>query len=120
MRFLIDENLPAAILELLVSSGHETVYLPRTIHRGSSDDLLWRLAADEDRILVTRDLDFPLLDQDRQVPGLVLMRVPDTFNRQQVAAVFAEFMQTNDFQQLEGRVTVVSPGRSRSRKIHNA
>ena len=116
MRFLIDENLPTELDELLLSSGHETLFVGRSPYRSSSAGTLWALAADEGWILITKDLDFHLRDKERDLPGLVLVRVPDTFTGPQIAATFADFMAMREFESLAGNVTVV-PGRSRSRRL---
>lgn len=116
MRFLVDENLPIDVPELLERLGHDVVYLPQSGHRGTSDEQVWRLAASEGRIVVTRDLDFPLPDQPAPV-GVILLRVPDTFTRRQIADVMAGFTASPTFDEVEGNVTVVSPGRVRARKL---
>lgn len=62
--FLIDECLPFEV----------TLAFRR---RGLKDDAVWTLAATERRILVTRDLDFPLQGMTMRPLGLVLLRAPD-------------------------------------------
>ena len=116
MRFLVDENLPVDIARLLQDQGHDVLYVPQSTHRGSTDRAIWQLAAREERIVITRDLDFPLADVPRP-PGVTLIRVPDTFTRQQIAGVMAEFLRARKVEQMAGAVTVVSPGRVRARKL---
>ncbi len=60
MRFLIDENLPADIAADLVTAGHDALEVADSEHRGADDSVIWRVAIAESRILVARDLDFPL------------------------------------------------------------
>src|SRR5262245_36131052 len=117
MRFLIDENLPTELDELLRSLGHETLFVGRSVYRSAPDTAFWALAAEDNWILITKDLDFPLTNQERSLPGLILIRVPDTFTGPQIAGVVADFMATTAFGELEGQVTVVMPGRSRSRRL---
>src|SRR5512135_2489606 len=119
MRFLVDENLPSELHELLTSSGHDSLYISTSRYRSSSDEALWALAVEDQRVIVTRDLDFPLRSQQRDIPGLVLIRVPDTYVAGQIATVMRAFMETMDLEHLLGRVTVVSPGRSRSRPLRD-
>ena len=116
MRFLVDENLPVDVPELLQGEGHDVLYLARSPQRGATDEEVWSLGASEQRIIVTRDLDFPLPDRP-QPPGLVLLRVPDNFTREQIAGVMAEFVASTAFQQIGGTITVVSPGRVRARRL---
>jgi len=70
MRFLVDENLPARMVASLLSRGAEVSYVPGSLLASAADDALWEVAAREDRILVTRDLDFPLPLRPRP-PGLI-------------------------------------------------
>lgn len=119
MRFLVDENLPADVARLLESGGHDVLYLPGTSSRGASDEEVWRMAAREVRIIVTRDLDFPIREAPMP-PGVVLVRVPDTFTALQIREVVSSFVASERFRQVQGRVTVVSPGRVRVRELPNA
>jgi predicted nuclease of predicted toxin-antitoxin system len=116
MRFLVDENLPVDVAELLRREGHDVVYLPHTGSRGASDEEVWRLAAREERSILTRDLDFPMPDSPRP-PGLILLRLPDTFTREQIARVMSEFIASAAFRRVAGTITVVSPGRVRVRNL---
>ena len=61
-------------------------------------------------------LDFPLMELPPP-PSIVLIRVPDTYRRRQIADVVARFIETNAFQQVEGAITVLSPGRVRTRTL---
>lgn len=116
MRFLVDENLPIDVVELLQDAGHDVSYVRESEHRGASDKEIWRLAVQERRVILTRDLDFPLMELPPP-PGIVLIRVPDTYRRRQIADVVARFIETNAFQQVEGAITVLSPGRVRTRNL---
>jgi predicted nuclease of predicted toxin-antitoxin system len=116
MRFLVDENLPVDVAQLLQHEGHDVLYLAQSGYRGATDEEVWSLAAREERIVITRDLDFPMPDSPRP-PGLVLVRVPDTFTRKQIARVMSEFIASAAFQQVPGTITVISPGRVRVRSI---
>ncbi|MBI3953019.1 MAG: DUF5615 family PIN-like protein [Chloroflexi bacterium] len=116
MLFLVDENLPSDVAQLLRGSGHDVLDLARSPHRGSTDRQVWELASRQRRIVVTRDLDFPLARLP-QPPGVVLVRVPDTFTRSQIAGVMARFMASPGFHELVGRVTVGAPGRIRARSL---
>ncbi len=116
MRFLVDENLPADVADILRRDGHDVLHVSLSNHRGASDQELWRLAANEGRIVVTRDLDFPLPEVPKP-PGLILLRIPDTFRRSQIGDIVTEFVDSDAFSQVEGAISVVSPGRVRSRPL---
>ena len=108
MRFLVDENLPVGVSESLRDHGHDVLHLAHSGHRGA--------AAQEERIIVTRDLDFPMPDSPRP-PGVVLVRVPDVFTGRQIARVISEFAASTALEQAIGAITVVSPGRVRVRRL---
>lgn len=116
MRFLVDENLPVDVQRILEERGHDVLYLPHSPHRGAADEEVWSIAAREERIIVTRDLDFPLPESPRPA-GVVLLRVPDTFTRAQIADVMSDFASSAAFEEVTGAITVVSPGRVRSRGL---
>ncbi|MFI5304890.1 MAG: DUF5615 family PIN-like protein [Nitrospiria bacterium] len=59
MRCLVDENLPFSLIKLLRASQCEVLDVAAGQLRGSSDENLWKLAAAEKRVLITKDLDFP-------------------------------------------------------------
>lgn len=112
MRFLVDENLPIDVVGALESAGHDVVYVSWTDLRTASDESISRFAIREKRILVTRDLDFPLQGQE-PLPGLVLLRLPDSFRRSSIGRVFEWFLEQSSIDDLLSHVTVVSPGRIR-------
>ena len=60
MRFLLDENAPKDAAVALRNEGHDVVWIPETSLRAATDEAIWLLAAQEERVLVTSDLDFPL------------------------------------------------------------
>lgn len=98
MRFLIDENLPADLAPGLVTTGHDV------------------RAIAEQRILVARDLDFPLPKALGRPPGLVVMRPRWNARGAEVRHLFADFLSKVDLSSLEGAVTIVEPGRFRQRR----
>ena len=113
MRFLIDENLPTDVVDVLQSAGHEVIYVPHTSLRTSPDGTLNEFALQGDYVIVTRDLDFPLRES-ASVPGVILTRAPDHFRRREIGEVMRRFLlDDGNFAAVRGRVTVVSPGRSR-------
>jgi predicted nuclease of predicted toxin-antitoxin system len=60
LRFLVDENLPAAVATMLRALGHDVLDVAASTYRSAPDARIWQIAIDELRVLVTRDLDFPL------------------------------------------------------------
>lgn len=117
MRFLLDENLPRSIGNVLKQHEHDVLEVAESPLRGSPDTTLWLEAHRQERILVSRDLDFPLPNIRPNPPGLVLIRAPDTFSSANLAALVDGFLRAIDPNELLGRITVVAPGRVRSRRL---
>lgn len=117
MLFLLDENLPRRLAEVLRDQGHDVVAVSDSPLRGSADLFIWQEAAQQGRILITRDLDFPLPAVRPMPPGLVLIRAPDTYTADDLARLLLDLLNDRDLQELLGRITVVTPGRVRSRPL---
>jgi hypothetical protein len=77
MRFLADENFPAAAVRALTAVGHDVAWVMATAP-GSTDPDVLNWAAREQRILLTFDKDFGELARATQLPascGVVLFRI---------------------------------------------
>jgi predicted nuclease of predicted toxin-antitoxin system len=116
LRFLIDESLPSDLAADLVTAGHEVLEVADSEHRGEGDSVIWRVAIAEDRILVARDLDFPLPKALGRPPGLVVVRPRWNARAGQIRRLFSEFLARVDLASLERAVTTVEPGRFRQRR----
>jgi predicted nuclease of predicted toxin-antitoxin system len=79
VKIKLDENLPRALEGLLIVNGHDVTTVPQEALGGSSDPRVLNAATDEDRLLMTFDLDFADI---RQYPvgshaGIVVFRLHD-------------------------------------------
>ena len=110
MRFLIDENLPFGIVEFLTSLGHDVLDIATSRLRGSSDRVLWNSAAEERRVIVTRDLDYPIVGLKPAPFALMLLRLPADFKADQITRIFAESFRKIILKDIRNRVVVISPG----------
>jgi len=81
MRIKLDENLPARLSAILSRLGHDVHTLAAEDLTGSNDQEVWAAAQQDERFLITQDLDFS--DLRRFTPGthhgilLVRLRSPD-------------------------------------------
>ncbi len=114
MRFLLDENIPEDAVVALRNEGHDVVWIPETTLRGVSDEVIWDLAARQERVLVTEDLDFPLAGP--RPPGLVLLRGFDRISSAMLAALLLDGLRAAA-EQLPDHILVISPGRFRLRRF---
>lgn len=74
---VIDENLPARLIEALQGLGHDADSVPSERLAGHDDADVWAAAQDAGRFFITQDLDFS--DERRYMPGthhgLLLVRL---------------------------------------------
>jgi predicted nuclease of predicted toxin-antitoxin system len=75
MRLLADENMDEAIVQWLRNVRLDVKWIAQT-HPGVSDPWVLQLANDEDRILLTNDLDFGehIVRHHAKAPGVILLR----------------------------------------------
>lgn len=117
MRFLVDENLPLSLIEYLRNLDHDVLDVAASRYRGEPDEALWKLAAKDLRILITKDLGFPFPEIHPYPLGLILIRVPDTFTGQQITNLFSKTLAKTDLKTLQGHITVITPGQIRTRSL---
>lgn len=58
MRFKVDENLPVQCVDLLRAAGHDALSVPDQGLAGAPDPQVAHACKDEQRVLVSLDLDF--------------------------------------------------------------
>ncbi len=116
MRCLVDENMYVDIANALRERGHDVVHVAQSAMRGWHDEAIWKVAREEERILLTQDLDFPLRGAG-SVPGVLILRYPQSFRRQNIAQLFTSFLDEGGLDAVPGNIVIVSPGRVRSRAI---
>jgi hypothetical protein len=78
MRFLANENFPAAAIETLKAAGHDVVWV-RITAPGTADPDVLAWAAREERLLLTFDKDFGEWARASALPstcGVILFRMP--------------------------------------------
>jgi len=116
MRFKVDENLPVEVKRLLVAHGHDAHTVIEEGLVGSEDGLIYRVAQDEGRIVVTLDLDFS--DIRTYVPsqsrGIVVLR-PGSQDKESVLALLGQVIPLFETEEIEGRLWIVGEDRVRIR-----
>jgi predicted nuclease of predicted toxin-antitoxin system len=58
VRFLVDAQLPPSLAAFLLANGHEAVHLFDVAPPDADDAVIWQLALDQSRVIVTKDEDF--------------------------------------------------------------
>jgi len=116
MRFLLDENVHAKSTSVLRDQGHDVRHVVESELRGKPDDDLIQFCNEDNRIFVTRDLGVALVAASL-LTGLILVRVPQRFASRDIPALLADFTARASERDIHGRITVVSPGRTRSKPL---
>ena len=118
MRFLIDANLPRAVIAVVQSLGHQVEFARDIGLASATDEQIARHALRYSAALITRDLDFA--DIRRYPPdrhsGIVVLRLPDTAVAEEIAKALKRFLSEPGFvAALPGRLAVVEGDRARFR-----
>ena len=61
MRFLIDAQLPPALVRLIRDTGHECEHVADILMRDADDSPIWNYAVEHDAAIITKDEDFAYL-----------------------------------------------------------
>ena len=119
MRWLVDEGLPKVLVDWLVSRGEDVLDVAATPLQGSDDCDLWRIAGEEGRLVVTRDLGFMLPEVRPSPLGVVLVRTPDMCRADAILRLVQAGLSGLQEASLCGHVTVITPGRVRQRRLRS-
>jgi len=118
MRFLVDEDLPRSVLEVIERHGHSAVLSVEALRRGASDEEIAALAREKSLCLLTGDLDFADI---RNYPpssyaGMVVLRLPSTATSSYIVELIDYFLSKREVvERLGGKLAIVEAGRIRLR-----
>jgi predicted nuclease of predicted toxin-antitoxin system len=120
MRFLIDQDVYAATTHFLKSLGHDTVTAAELGLAQASDETLLRVAAEQKRILVTRDRDYGALVFLKSIgTGVLYLRVlPST--QDTVHAELANVLGHYSEHELAAVFVVIEPAGHRIRRLQGS
>jgi len=116
MRFKIDENLPVELVAMLRNGGHDAMSVTEQGLGGAMDEQVAERCIDEDRAIVSLDLDFA--DIRRYPPsihrGLIVLRLADQQKRI-ITSVFTRVISLIGVEPLVGRLWIVDEAQVRIR-----
>jgi predicted nuclease of predicted toxin-antitoxin system len=117
MKFLVDEDLPHAVVGLLIEFGHEAIHVRDAGLRGQPDRQIFA-AQDRSAILLTSDVGFgnTLLFPPGTHRGIVVVRFPDHFRRDSILRLIRSFLAIADLSSVVGNLVIVEPGTYRIRR----
>ncbi len=118
MRFLADMGVSQQVVDWLRASGHEAVHLRDEGLQTLTDELIFQKAHEEQRIVLTFDLDFGeiLAVSGGQIVSVVLFRLRNT-RTDFVIHRLNEVLVDSGRELLQGAIVVVDDGRHRVRKL---
>jgi len=80
IKFLLDENMPFALLEFLITRGYETEHLKKMEKGGIKNGEVYKIAEEYDAWILTRDSDFKNYQKftEHNVRGIIVFTMNDT------------------------------------------
>jgi predicted nuclease of predicted toxin-antitoxin system len=116
MKFKIDQNLPIEAADLLTAAGHDAVTVYQQSLGGAPDERIVEVCKEEDRILITADLDLSDIRRypPSQTPGYILLRLPRQ-SKQALLDLLAKAIPMLALRPIDGRLWIVEPDRLRIR-----
>ena len=119
LRFKLDENLPIAVKAALVIQGHDALTALDQSLGGEEDRKIAAICAEEDRILVTLDLDFSDIREypPGSNPGIWILR-PVTQSIDKCVALVRDALACVETESPERALWIIEPGKIRIRTSH--
>lgn len=118
MKFLIDMPLSPALASWLLQQGHDAVHASFVGLDRSPDPVILEHARNEQRIIITADLDYPrlLAFAQTQGPGLILFR-GGNYSEQEARERLAKVLESVPLEELPRSLVVVEKERIRRRRL---
>ena len=117
MRLKVDENLPRAACDLLRGAGHDAIGVGEQGLSGAADARVYQVCQDEQRALVTLDVDFANVQayEPKSSSGVIVLRLARQ-DRQRVLDTLARVLPVLEREPLTRRLWVVEEDRIRIRE----
>jgi predicted nuclease of predicted toxin-antitoxin system len=118
MRFLLDMPVSPGLADWLAAQGHDALHAATAGLQRASDRELLRRAADEGRLIVTADTDFPqlLALSAEATPGIILFR-GGNYTAAEMRQLLQRVLQSVPEQTLARSICVVDRSRIRCRPL---
>ena len=115
MRLKLDENLGKASAELLEEAGHDVTTVPEQGLSSAPDRQVIKACQDENRCLVTLDLDFgnPLIFSHAEYSGIAVVRLPGRATPEDFSVALRTLIRGLERENIEGKLWIVQFDRIR-------
>ncbi len=119
MRFLLDQNLPPSLVDLLSDVGHDVVHVQSLGMHAASDSEIVQVAVDTDRIILSADTDFGdlLAASNASQPSILLLRRQDRRRAIELAALILANLDDVSEDLAVGAIVVLGQQRIRVRRL---
>ena len=115
MKFKLDENFGARTTDIFVQAGHDVHTVRQEGFEGATDEFIFKQCCNEERCLVTLDLDFANVlrfPPDRS-SGIVVIRVPRNPSLPLLQELVRMFLRTLEQTSISKNLWIVETGRIR-------
>ena len=118
MKFLVDMPISPKTCEYLTKKGFDAVHLYHLDKSRAADTEVIELAKQENRIIITMDLDFPfiLAHSHEKVPGVILVRM-NYATVERINEHLAYLLKAVSREEIENSVVVLEDNNIRFRKL---
>ena len=115
MKIKLDENLGTRTQALFADAGHDVHTVRQEDLGGASDQRLFKLCSQEDRCLITLDLDFSnvLRFPPEETGGIVVLRLPRTPTLSLLRQVVEQLLRAIEESPVGGKLWIVETNRIR-------
>jgi predicted nuclease of predicted toxin-antitoxin system len=115
LKLKLDENLGTKSAQLFRLAGHDTVTVPEQDLCSATDKELLAVCVDEQRCIVTLDLDFgnPLLFRPGDYEGIAVLRLPNKPTPEDLLNTVGTLIGGLRDSEIKGKLWIVQSGRIR-------
>lgn len=115
MKLKLDENIGRRGLSLLKEAGHDVMTVVEQALGGAPDEKLFKVCAEEERVLITLDHDFGqvLRFPPEESAGLVVLELGEPVTPLSLANRLRDFLALAESQSPVGALWIIEPGRVR-------
>jgi predicted nuclease of predicted toxin-antitoxin system len=111
IKFLLDENMPFALIEFLRNKGYETEHIKQLGQGGIRNGEVYQVALEKDAWILTRDSDFKSYHKFviHPIKGIIVITLSDT-RTQNILNYVQQFLETQFEKLLSKHLIIIEEG----------